>query len=222
VFAEGRSDPALSARLEQAVAVADLDYLMREVPKAIDQSLEGLQRISRIVRAMKDFSHPGGSEKEPANLNQAIETTVMVARNEWKYVADLETDLDANLQPFPCFVGEMNQVFLNLIVNAAHAIEATGVKESGKKGTIRISTRRDGDAVEIRISDSGIGIAPEHRARIFEPFFTTKGVGKGTGQGLALAYQVVTRRHGGTIQFETEVGKGTTFIVRLPAREETP
>jgi PAS domain S-box-containing protein len=216
VFAEKGCDPDLSAEMTTVVSQTDLDYLMREIPKAIDQSIEGLQRVADIVRAMKQFSHPGEAEKKPTDLNQAIATTLTVTRNEWKYVADVETDFDKNLPSVYCFLGDLNQVFLNLIVNAVHAIESTGAK-----GIIRISTRLDSDHVEIRIADTGIGIAEEHRQRIFEPFFTTKEVGKGTGQGLTLAYQTVVKKHGGTIRFETERGKGTTFVIRLPVKDES-
>ena len=164
---------------------------------------------------MKDFSHPGTNEKTSMDLNRSIESTLTVCRNEWKYVADLVTEFDPALPPVNCLPGEFNQVILNLIVNAAHAI-ADVVGDGGTKGAITVSTRLDGEWVEIRIRDSGTGI-PEHaRAKVFDPFFTTKGVGKGTGQGLAIAHNVIVEKHGGTIQFETELGKGTTFIIRLP------
>jgi signal transduction histidine kinase len=175
-----------------------------------------VQRVSKIVGAMKEFSHPGTGEKTAVDLNRAIESTLTVATNEWKYVAEVATDLDAALPPVVCLPGEFNQVILNMVVNASHAIGDV-VGDGGKgKGTITVSTRHDGDDVEIRIRDSGTGM-PEHiRARIFDPFFTTKGVGRGTGQGLAIAHSVIVDKHGGTIQVESEVGKGTTFILRLP------
>ena len=165
---------------------------------------------------MKDFSHPGSEDKTPLDLNRAIESTITVARNEWKYIADLETDFDPALPPVPCLPGEFNQAVLNLIVNAAHAIAAKFGDGAGGKGLITVKTRRDGDWADLRICDSGTGIPEAARGRIFEPFFTTKEVGKGTGQGLAIARSVVVDKHGGTIAFETESGKGTTFIVRLP------
>src|SRR5262249_22143981 len=142
-----------------------------------------------------------------------------VARNEWKYIADVVTDFDDNLPQVPCLPGEINQVVLNLVVNAAHAIG--DVVSAGKrtKGEIRVSTRLDGDCVEIRVADNGTGIPPEAQGKIFDPFFSTKGVGKGTGQGLAISHAVVVEKHGGTITFETEAGRGTTFIVRLPLAE---
>jgi two-component system, NtrC family, sensor kinase len=209
----------LHAIKEQADKL-DLAFLMQEIPSAIDQSLEGIERVSKIVRAMKDFSHPHSAEKSRINLNQAIESTLTVARNEWKYVAELETDFDKSLPPVPCLPGEFNQVILNLVVNAAHAIEDV-IRGTDKKGVIRISTALAGESVEIRISDSGSGIPEAVRSRIFEPFFTTKEVGKGTGQGLAIARSVIVDKHAGTIHFETEIGKGTTFVIRLPRNPVT-
>jgi signal transduction histidine kinase len=193
----------------------DVEYLLQEIPVALDQSLEGIERVSKIVRAMKDFSHPHSAEKSSIDINHAIESTLTVARNEWKYVAIVETDFERDLPAVPCLPGEFNQVILNLVVNAAHTINDV-VKGTEAKGTIRVSTRRTGDAAEIRISDSGTGIPLQAQPRIFEPFFTTKEVGKGTGQGLAIARSVIVDKHGGTINFVTEQGKGTTFIIRLP------
>jgi signal transduction histidine kinase len=188
---------------------------MEEVPRAIDQSLEGLMRVGKIVRAMRDFSHPSNDEKTATDINRALETTMTVATNEWKYLADIETELDAKLPTVLCHPGELHQVFLNLIVNAAHAI-ADVVKGTSEKGKIRIKTAREGGFVSVRIGDTGGGIREEHRARIFEPFFTTKDVGLGTGQGLAIAHSVIVKQHHGTIRFETELGTGTTFIIQLP------
>jgi len=195
---------------------SDAEYLLREIPHAIDQSLEGVQRVAQIVRAMKEFSHPGSQEKCGVDLNKAIDTTITVARNEWKFVAEMVTQLDPDLPLVPCRVGEINQVILNLIVNAAHAIGSVVGEGSKQKGQITISTRRQGHSVEIVIQDTGPGIPAEIRARIFEPFFTTKTVGKGTGQGLALAHSVIVKKHQGQIWFDTEVGQGTTFFIRLP------
>lgn len=217
----GGPTPAIITAAEQATQTADVAYLQDEIPRAIGESLAGVERVSTIVRAMKEFSHPGAEEKTPVDLNRAIESTITVARNEWKYVADLETDFDPSLPPVPCLPGEFNQAVLNIIVNAAHAIVAKVGDGSGGKGLITVRTRKDGGWADIRIRDSGTGI-PEHaRGKIFEPFFTTKEVGKGTGQGLAIARSVVVDKHGGTITFETETGKGTTFIVRLPLAPES-
>jgi PAS domain S-box-containing protein len=203
-------------RLREALADADLEYLMTEIPKAIDQSLEGLERITKIVAAMKDFSHQGSGEKKPFDLNRAIESTVTISRNEWKYVAEMELHLDPELPQVPIVVNEMNQVFLNLIVNAAHAISDATDGGNQRKGTINIETRREGEMVEIRICDDGAGIPANVRHRIFEPFFTTKPVGKGTGQGLSLSRAIVVEKHQGRLRFESEEGRGTTFIISLP------
>jgi two-component system, NtrC family, sensor kinase len=195
----------------------DAAFLLKEIPKAVAQSLDGVARVARIVRAMKAFSHPGGDEPTPVDLNAAVESTLTVSRNEWKYVAELRMDLDPNLPQVVCLPGEVNQVVLNLVVNAAHAIaDANGT--DGAKGLITVATRRDGDWAEIRVGDTGTGI-PEHvRSRIFDPFFTTKAVGRGSGQGLSIAHGVIVDKHHGTIEFETEMGRGTTFVVRLPFR----
>ena len=200
----------------EAIDRADAGYLLEEIPKAIDQTLDGVTRVSTLVSAMKEFSHPGTKEKVPLDLNHAIESTIIVARSEWKYVAELETDFDPSLPMIPCLPGEFNQVILNLIVNAAHAIADVAQKGGPEKGLISVQTRDTADSVEVRIRDTGTGIPEEVRSRIFDPFFTTKEIGKGTGQGLAIARSVVVDKHNGSIQVETEDGKGTTFIVRLP------
>jgi signal transduction histidine kinase len=166
---------------------------------------------------MKEFAHPDQKEKVPANLNQALQTTLAIAKNEYKYVADVTTEF-GDLPAVLCHVGDLNQVFLNLIVNAAHAIGDV-VGKSGGKGTIRIKTAQEGNLARIDIADSGAGIPERIRQRIFEPFFTTKEVGKGTGQGLAIARSIVVTKHSGTLSFESEIGKGTTFTIRLPIGE---
>ena len=209
--------PALAA----VDAALDLDFLRTEIPRALAESADGLGRISTIVKAMKSFSHPSSAEITPSDINAAIRSTTTVARSEWKYVADLELELAPDLPLVPCSVGEFNQVVLNMLVNAAHAVAAkegvgTPSEVPRAKGVIRISTRVRGDQAELRISDTGTGIPPEVLPRIFDPFFTTKEVGKGTGQGLAIAHSVIVEKHGGTIDVETEPGRGTTFVVRLP------
>jgi PAS domain S-box-containing protein len=201
-------------RLQAAAAQADLEYVLENVPKALDRSLEGLNRVATIVRSMKEFAHPNQKEMAPQDLNQALNSTLTIARNEYKYVASVETDF-GEIPPVTCHGGEINQVMLNIIVNAAHAIEDV-VKDTDAKGVITIQTRHEGDTVVVRISDTGGGIPDHIRERIFDPFFTTKGVGKGTGQGLAIARSVVLEKHGGDLTFETTRGKGTTFVVRLP------
>jgi signal transduction histidine kinase len=197
------------------------EYLIREIPKAITQSLEGVERVANIVRSMKEFSHPGGDELQPMDLNRALECTLTVCRNEWKYVADVVTDLDPLLPLAQCVPGACNQVFLNLIINAAHAIADKQGANPTEKGTIKVSTRADADWVEVQVADTGTGIPEKYRTKVFDPFFTTKKVGRGTGQGLAIARSVIVDKHGGTLTFDTEVGRGTTFIVRLPRRPAT-
>ena len=214
----GKQPTGLLKEIETTADEIDLSYLKEEIPLAINQALEGVERVAKIVRAMKEFSHPGAEEKTPIDINHAIESTITVARNEWKYVAEMETEFDHTLPAVPCLPGDFNQVILNMIVNAAHAIgEAVGDGSAGK-GKIRVSTKRNGDFAEIRISDTGAGIPEEIRNRIFDPFFTTKAVGKGTGQGLAIAYSVIVDKHGGQLDFESEPGKGTCFIIRVPVK----
>jgi PAS domain S-box-containing protein len=205
----------LSNVIEAAAQEADIEYLKVEIPKAIQQSLEGVAQVSKIVRSMKEFAHPGQTEKVATDLNRAIESTLTVAHNEWKYVAEVVTDLDPSIPLVPCYSGDFNQVVLNLLTNGAHAIAAK-VDRNGEKGTLSVQTRRVDGWAEIRVRDTGTGIPPEIQSRVFDPFFTTKEVGKGTGQGLAIAHSVVVDKHGGSISFETEVGQGTEFIVRLP------
>jgi PAS domain S-box-containing protein len=205
----------IAGRLKQAEQSCDLEFIREEVPRAIEQSLDGSRRVAKIVRAMKEFSHPDSAEKTATDLNRAVESTITVARNEWKYVSEVVTKFDDQLPAVVCYPGDINQVVLNLLVNAAHAIKEK-VKDE-EKGQITVRTRMSGDDVEISVNDNGNGIPEGIRNRVFEPFFTTKEVGKGTGQGLALAYTVVVKKHGGKIWFETEVGKGTTFFITLPA-----
>lgn len=196
-------------RMQRAEAEADIEYLVQEVPSAVQQSLDGTERVASLVRAMKTFSHPGTGAQAPADLNAALRATMTVARNQFRYLADARLQL-TELPPVTCNLSDLNQVFLNIVINAADAIEETGVH-----GTITVHTRRDGDEAVIAISDTGVGV-PEHLQRqIFEPFFTTKQVGRGTGQGLALVRAVVDRHHG-RISLTSEPGVGTTFTLRLP------
>lgn len=207
-------------REEIRTTLDDLDYgfLRKEIPLAIEQSLEGLTRVATIIGAMKDFSHPAKSQTEPVNLNKAIESTATVCRNRWKYVAELEFDLAPELPEIDGFAAELNQVILNLIVNAADAIgEAAGTNPENK-GLIRVSTRVVRDTVELRVADNGPGIPDAIRDRIFDPFFTTKDVGAGTGQGLAICRDVITQKHGGTLLCQSTPGEGSEFIITLPVR----
>jgi signal transduction histidine kinase len=197
------NDPACAAWTDET----------REVLSAIDDSQEGVQRISEIVSSMKEFSHPGVSGLAEADINRALETSLTVTRNQWKNVAKIERHLAPDLPRPRCDTGKINQVFLNLIVNAAQAIE-----ESGKPypGLITLSTSHVDGWVEIRIADTGTGIDAKTRERIFDPFFTTKPVGTGTGQGLAICHDVVVVKHGGTINISGAQGEGAEFIIRLP------
>ena len=196
--------------MQRAEQEMEIDYLETEVPSAVAQTLAGIDRVATIVRAMKTFSHPGHDEHVPADLNEALTATVTVTRHQVSQVADLQLEL-GELPPVRCNIADLNQVFLNLIVNAADAVE-----ETHRRGVIRVTTTVDGADVLIAVSDTGGGI-PEHiRAKVFDPFFTTKEVGRGTGQGLPLARAVVTDGHGGTLSLDTEPGVGTTLTVRLP------
>jgi PAS domain S-box-containing protein len=202
--------------IEKSVAELDIGYLEEEVPQAIQQTLKGIDRITHIVQAMKIFAHPGGGEKEPIDIKKEIEKTIIITRNEWKYVAELITDFDATLPTVSCHRAEFNQVILNLIVNAAHAIADANGDHSSERGTIKISTALAGNWAEVRISDTGNGIPEEIRHRIFDLFFTTKEPGRGTGQGLAIAHSVIVDKHCGKIDIETGEDRGTTFVIRLP------
>ncbi|MBN2802498.1 MAG: PAS domain S-box protein [Deltaproteobacteria bacterium] len=200
-------------KIEELKDDLDFEFLTEETPSAIAQSLDGIQRISSIVLAMKDFSHPSTEDMTPANLNKMLDSTITIARNEWKYVAEIETVFDNNLPLTPCYIGEMNQVFLNIIVNAAHAI---GYKNLSEKGNIKISTFNEEHHALITIEDNGTGIPQKIIEKIYDPFFTTKEVGKGTGQGLAIAYSTITEKHHGKIDVFSEEGKGTRFEIRIP------
>lgn len=192
----------------------DLNFISGEIPQALGRCREGTQRVTKIVRALKELAHPDTSTQEPADINAAIENTLIVAANEIKYVADVKLDLAAQ-QPVTCNIGEIQQVLLNLIVNAAHAV-AERVGNHDERGHIRIATYEDNGDFVITIADNGTGMSAAVREHIFEPFFTTKPVGKGTGQGLSISHSLIVERHGGQLNFESEQGVGTTFCIRLP------
>ena len=218
IFRDSRENHTLRRYLEEIKASeerTDLEFLNEEIPMAIEQTLKGVDHVTEIVRSMKAFSHPGVKEQLVVDVNQALENTVTVCRNEWKYVADMEMELAPDLSPVICSPGAVNQVFLNLIINAAHAIDASLSETSDEKGVIHIQTREDRDAVAISIRDTGSGIPEAVQSKIFDPFFTTKDVGKGTGQGLAISWSIIVEQHGGEIRFETG-DNGTTFFIRLP------
>ncbi|MDY0055193.1 MAG: ATP-binding protein [Methyloversatilis sp.] len=213
----GESDDALLADFDATLRRTKLDYLRRQIPDALAQSKEGLAHIARIVSAMKAFSYPSGVDKVAVDIREVIATTVTVARSEWKYVAEIETQVDDDLPELPCRRDLIGQALLNLVVNAAHAIAETLSEGVRDKGLIRITARRFGDRhIDLSVADDGPGIPPELRERIFDPFFTTKPVGKGTGQGLAMVYTTAVDQHGGEVLCESEVGRGTCFTLRLP------
>jgi PAS domain S-box-containing protein len=211
---DGRPSAELARELAAAEEAADIDYLLENVPRALDRSLEGLGRVADIVRSMKEFAHPDAKEMALLDLNRAIASTLVIAKNEYKLVADVVTEF-GELPQVSCLGGEINQVILNIVVNATHAIGDV-VSKSGARGRIGITTRAERDSVVIAISDTGGGIPSDIANRIFDPFFTTKEIGRGTGQGLAIARSVVCDKHGGELTFETELGRGTTFFIRLP------
>jgi len=196
---------------------AELDFLREELPGAIEQSLSGIQQVARIASAMKTFARRGGAEKEMADINQAIDLTSAICRNEWKYDADLELSLDPSLPKLACHIGELSQVWLNLIVNAAHAIKA---KPDLPRGLISITTSMQDGMVEVTITDNGTGIPDDLCNQVFEPFFSTKSAGEGSGQGLAICRTIVTEKHSGKIELSTAIGEGTRFTVRLPVETE--
>ena len=209
-------DTILFHKYQQLFVDLDLDFMIDEIPLTIDQSMEGISRVRKLILAMKDFSHPGLKSKELSNLNHGIEATVIISKNSWKYHADVETDLDPALPLLYCAIDQINQVILNLIINASDAIKDSISKDIIKKGLIRIASRKENNTIVISVSDNGNGIPASIRGRIFDPFFTTKDPGKGTGQGLAITHDIIVVKHGGSIDFTSQEGQGTTFIITLP------
>ncbi len=205
--------------LQEALEEADIEYLVERVPKALDRAKNGVERVSNIVKAMREFSHPDQREMSIADLNSAVESTLVVAANEYKYSATLNTELQ-ELPPVHCHIGDINQVVLNLVINAAHAI----IDQHGSSvsdGLITVKSWEEGENVVVSVSDNGSGIPEPVQNRIFDPFFTTKEVGKGTGQGLSICHKIVVENHGGQLYFETEQGIGTTFYLTLPIESTT-
>ena len=184
---------------------------LQQLPEALNDSIDGVESVSKIVSAMKEFSHPGTDQKSQVCINHILESTITVAKNEWKYVADIETELDPDLQKVDALSGDLNQAFLNIIVNASHAIGDRVQADEISKGLIRIKTTEVDDSVVISIEDNGGGIPSHVQSKVFEPFFTTKEVGKGTGQGLAIAFNVITKKHDGAISFDVEEGRRHHF-----------
>jgi signal transduction histidine kinase len=206
---------ALHNQLSSLFDDVDFEYLKKEIPLAFDQTSDGVRRVSDIVLAMKSFAHNGNSELGPVKIDDLINSTVEISRNAWKYVADLTVEHASPPLKIKGMWGELGQVLLNLIVNAAYAIEASNFSESNL-GEIHIQTRRTDDWGEIIVSDNGCGIEPSMLDKIFEPFFTTKDVGEGSGQGLAMAYNIITEGHAGELLVESKPGKGSSFTIRLP------
>lgn len=200
---------------------AEMEYLLGEIPRCLQQTIDGLERVARIVRSLKEFAHPNSPDLAPADLNRAIETSLVVSRHEWKYVAEVTTELDEGLPPVPCVIDEINQVMLNLIINAAHAIGEALKTRAEERGKIVVRTRQEPSWAVLEVIDNGTGMTPEVRSRIFEPFFTTKSAGKGTGQGLAIVHAVIVKHHHGTIDAFTEPGRGTKFVIKLPLAPPT-
>jgi signal transduction histidine kinase len=212
-------DVSAQARLaSETDEAADVDYFLKNAPDALDRALEGIGRVGSIVRSMTEFAHPDSRTRTDVDINRAIRSTLNMARNEFKAVADIETDL-GDIPAVRCHAGDINQVFLNLLLNAAHAV-ADVFERTGHRGRITMRTRAIGDYVEISVADTGDGIDESVRGRIFEPFVTTKEVGRGAGQGLALSRGIVVERLNGSLHFETETGKGTTFFIRLPVSDK--
>ncbi|MEP4684723.1 MAG: PAS domain S-box protein, partial [Rhodopirellula bahusiensis] len=224
-YRELREDDNPSELAQQVIPKAEascrFDALQRNITESIQEAHDASNRVIDIVRAMKTMSHPGTSDKSTTDLNQLIRDATTVARNHWKFVAKLELDLDENVAPLPLFPAQMSQVILNLVVNSADAIEEKIGSESHELGSISVTTHNAGDDIQIVVTDTGAGMPESIQSRVFDPFFTTKDVGKGTGQGLAIAYDVVVKQHGGTIKVDSTPGKGTQFTITLPSNVDS-
>ena len=215
----GQVDAGLSSKISQALAQCNTDEILCDFSSALSDNLSGIERLTQIIKAMRELSHPGSDKKVNVDINHSIDNTITITKNEWKYVADIKTDLDRSLPVISAFSGEIEQVLINMIVNASHAI--ADVTDNGTKGrgTITVITRNmHNDSIEIQISDTGCGITEKNKEKIFQPFFTTKDIGKGTGQGLAIAYDIIVNKMNGTIDCESEMGHGTTFIITIPCQ----
>lgn len=210
---KGAPQPLID-QMDEILAKHDISFLKEEMPRAIEQALEGVDRVGTIVRAMKDFAHPGSRRHTGVDINQVIENTVTICKHEWKYVSKVDLHLGSEVPIIQGDPGELGQVLLNMIVNSAHAIQAR--HGTSGAGVIAIATRKNGEDIEIMIRDNGTGIPKRVQDRIYDPFFTTKGVGIGTGQGLAIAHSVIAERHDGDIKLYSVEGEGTEFRIRLP------
>lgn len=211
----------LLKKIDEKASAVDAEYLVKEIPTAFIDTVSGIERVTKLVKAMKTFSHPSQGKMQLSDLNQSIEATVNVTRNEWKYVADLDMNLDAKLPMVPCLIDELNQVVLNMITNSVDSIrDVINQSEENKKGRISVTTRTEDHNVLIILSDTGTGMPEEVRKKIFDPFFTTKEPGKGTGQGLAISHDIIVNKHKGRIDVQSEPGKGTQFTIALPIHSE--
>ncbi|MBN2401418.1 MAG: response regulator [Spirochaetes bacterium] len=217
----GNNTMAVLTEIKEISCKDDLDYIFDEIPKAISQSIDGLSKVAKIVKSIKNFAYPASDTMTFIDIKNALEDTINISRNEWKYSTDIITHFDGSLPPVPCFPGELNQVFLNIIINAVDAIKEKNEKNPKQKGVIEISTGIEKSRVIITIKDNGIGIPENIITRIFDPFFTTKKVGTGTGQGLAIAYDIIVNKHRGTIFYKSAAGSGTTCIIKIPVYEKT-
>lgn len=215
VISESEARDVLT-KINKIIKRNDLDFISHEIPNAISQAIDGLSKVAKIVRSMKNFVYPASNTKTYIDINNAVEDTINISRNEWKYYSDIVTHFDKNLLSVPCFPGELNQVFLNIIINAADAIKEKNGGSQSRKGIIEISTGIEGKWAVITIKDSGTGIPRDIIDKIFDPFFTTKEVGKGTGQGLAIAYDIIVNKHNGTINYISEEGAGATCVIKIP------
>ncbi len=212
----------VTAELSQSLAAVcprdQLDFYRTEVITALEETLAGTQRIAKIVSAVKEFSHPGTADKSLIDLNKAIESASTVTTNNWKHLAEMTLELAPDIPRLKCFPSQISQVLVNLIVNAADAVQEQNKQAGRSRGTIRLSTGFDDDSIFFSVADSGIGIEKENLEKVFLPFFTTKPVGKGTGQGLSIAHSIVVENHGGRLEVDSRFGHGTVFTVRFPRK----
>ncbi len=217
----GGPAPGELDRCEQELAKSRLSFLREQAPLAIEQSSSGIDQVRAIVQALKEFSHPESDEAQEMDLNHLVRTASTVTRNSWRYHAELALELCEDLPPVRGYPQAFGQVLINLIVNAADAIEARwAAPQNGQLGKLTIRTRLLPDCVELQVEDNGSGIPESIRQKVMDPFFTTKGVGKGTGQGLPLAQATIVEKHGGKFFFSSQVGCGTTFFIQVPKAEE--
>lgn len=207
---DGRKESDLQDVLEQS----EIDFLSDEIPLALEQSQDGISRVSTMISAMRNFSHMDERRKVAADINKAIDNAVVILRNDIKYIADVKFDLDWDMPKVVCCIDQINQVLMNLVINAAHSIEAKNL--SGGRGCIEISTKQKDKNVVIKISDDGSGIPEDIQSKVFDAFFTTKELGKGTGQGLSISRSIICKNHKGKISFDTKDNEGTTFVIELP------